>query len=193
MEEIFKNIHGYEGLYQVSNFGRVKSCERFVYKGIRGQTQLLQDKILKQSKQKTGYLSVVLYNLGKKQTHFIHRLVAIAFIPNPENLPEVNHKDENKCNNFVDNLDWITSKNNCNFGTRNERIASKVNTKHIFQYELNGKFVKGWESAIQIQRELGFSRQNILCNANGKTKKAYNYIWKYTEFKPETAQISTQI
>ena len=114
MNEIWKNIAGYEGLYEVSSFGRVRSL-RF------GKT-----KILKPGKNKKGYLRVSLCKNGKQKTFFVHRLVAQAFLENPQNLPQINHKDENKQNNRLENLEWCSCDYNNNYGTRNER-AGKAN------------------------------------------------------------------
>ena len=119
MEE-WKSIPGYEGLYEVSSYGRVKSLER--YKSNNGGIQLIKEKILKPHNTKKGYLTVQFHNKIFK----VHRLVAQAFIPNPDNLPMVNHKDEDKTNNNVDNLEWCTAKYNSNYGTSIERM---INTK----------------------------------------------------------------
>lgn len=109
--EQFKTILGYEGLYEVSNFGNVKS----LWYG--------KDKILKPQADGGGYLFVWLCKDGKQKIHKVHRLVASAFIPNPDNLSQVNHKDEDKTNNRVDNLEWCTQEYNLNYGTRNTRVA----------------------------------------------------------------------
>ena len=103
MTEIWKNIEGYEGKYQVSNLGRVKSM-------------IGQEKVLHPKKHRNGHLQIGLHKDKKRKTMYIHRLVAQAFIPNPDNLPCVNHKDENPNNNNVDNLEWCTQKYNCNYG-----------------------------------------------------------------------------
>lgn len=117
VEEIWVDIKGYEGLYQVSNLGRVKSLERIDSLGHKRK-----EKIFKPQKNK-GYLRVSLWKDGKGKKYSIHRLVAIAFIPNPDNLPEVNHKDENKFNNNVDNLEWCTVAYNNTYGTRIQRFS----------------------------------------------------------------------
>ena len=113
MEEEWRDIKGYEGKYQVSNLGRVKSL-----KNCKGN---YREKILKLGKDKLGYLQVVLSKEGKGKLFRVHRLVAESFIENTNNYPEVNHKDENKSNNCVDNLEWCDRKYNCNYGTRNIR------------------------------------------------------------------------
>lgn len=112
--EKWKDIIGYEGHYQVSNHGRVCSVKH----GER--------KFLKPNDAKKGYLQVTLYKDGERRSHNIHRLVAVAFVPNPENLPEVNHIDENTYNNSYVNLEWCTAKYNSNYGTRGARISTKI-------------------------------------------------------------------
>ena len=134
MEEEWRDIKGYEGVYQVSNFGRVKSCERevhFVKNTGTKFTKHFRERILSPNLSTPGYLTVMLYkdncNGGPKQSRRlqIHRLVAEAFIPNPNNYPQINHKDEDKSNNCVDNLEWCTRKYNMNYGTLPSRISVK--------------------------------------------------------------------
>ena len=168
MEEIWKDIDGYNGKYQVSNFGRVKSI---IFN---------KERILKFRISEKGYSIVQLNINGIKKNYRVHRLVAQAFIPNPDNLPQINHKDENKLNNCVDNLEWCTNKYNANYGTHIER-SSKGKYKRILQCDLNDNPIKEWESAKQVQIELGYERSNICCNLKGKTKYAYGYKWKYVE------------
>ena len=119
-EEIWRPIKGYEGLYDVSSYGRVRSVDR--YKSNNGGIQWIKERILSPEKDKCGYLQVFLHCNGKQHQRKIHRLVAQTFISNPDNLPCVNHKDEDKTNNRVDNLEWCDAKYNCNYGTRNIRI-----------------------------------------------------------------------
>lgn len=114
MEEIWKDIKGYEGYYQVSNLGRIRSLDRYIATvGNPSGQRLIRGKILRPSKRvmsngKDGYYSVTLYKRGVDTLFNVHRLVAETFIPNPNNLPCVNHKDENKHNNMADNLEWCT-------------------------------------------------------------------------------------
>ena len=167
-DEIWCPVKNYENLYEVSNQGRVKSIgygkERILKPGINTQ----------------GYLQVVLCKNGEKNNCVIHRLVAQTFIPNPDNLPEVNHKDEDKTNNSVLNLEWCDRKSNCNYGNRNKRISEK-RSKPVLQYTKSGEFVKEWKSATDVQRTLGYLHNNISNCCNGKRKSAYNYIWKFKD------------
>lgn len=114
-------VYDYEGLYEVSNFGRVRSCDRISVSGHR-----LKGKIMKLTVDKTGYVFVALCKNGEQQRFTVHRLVATAFLPNPNDLPEVNHKDENPVNNHSENLEWCTHKYNMNYGTRSERAGRKM-------------------------------------------------------------------
>ena len=116
MNEEWRPIEGYEGLYEVSNLGRVRSLDRYVEYS-NGRIHLHKGKVLSPAKDKNGYLKVVLNCNGKCKTTNIHRLVANVFIPNPDNLPMVNHKDEDKSNNSVDNLEWCDVKYNLSYGT----------------------------------------------------------------------------
>lgn len=158
--EIFTNIYGYEGLYQVSNLGNVKSLN-YLHTG--------QEKILSPAFDKDGYLFVQLCKNGEAKNYRVHRLVAQAFLPNPNNYPCINHKDENKLNNNVDNLEWCTIQYNNEY--------SKA--KQVGQYDLNGNLIATWKSTMEIQRQLGFRNGNISNCCLGKIKTAYGYIWKY--------------
>ena len=134
MEEIWKDMAGYEGVYQVSNLGRVRSLDRYIHQTSRyGKSfkQLRKGQLLKLSLGLDNYLDVTLSTpeIGPR-TFRVHRLVAQTFIPNPNNLPFVNHKDECKTNNIVDNLEWCTNEYNMNYGTRNARI-SKAQTGKV--------------------------------------------------------------
>jgi len=124
--EVWKNIKGYEGSYQVSNLGRVKSLERAVALK-NGSERHLKERILKPSTNRYGYLQALLCNgSGKVKTLLVHRLVCEAFYENPENKPCVNHIDENRTNNVASNLEWCTVKENNNHGTHNARVAKAV-------------------------------------------------------------------
>ena len=170
-EEIWCPIKGYEGLYGVSDQGRVRSLK------------FGKERILKPVRMPKGYLQVNLYKNGEMKTYRLHRIVAKTFIPNPQNLLEVNHKDENKENNSVQNLEWCTDKYNQNYGTRNKRISEKNTngklSKLVLQFTKDGEFVREWKSSSEIERNLNYSRGHISKCCNGKRKSAYNFIWKF--------------
>lgn len=166
--EIWKDVKDYEGLYQVSNLGRVKSL---------GNDKTRKEKILK-LKNVRGYLLIKLCKDGKQKFFAVHRLVAQHFIPNSLNLPEINHKDENKENNCLENLEWCDRTYNINYGTRNERVAEK-RSKNVYQYDISGNFIREWKSAYEIQREIGCSQGNISDCCRGKRKSVYKFIWTY--------------
>lgn len=132
MDEIWKDVEGYEGIYQVSNLGRIKSLARsFNHLNRWGniQSHSLPERELKISELHDHYQSVVLSKNGKSRDYFVHRLVAQAFIPNPYNLPQVNHKDENPSNNCVDNLEWCTPLYNSNYGNRRDKLSKALKGK----------------------------------------------------------------
>ena len=164
--EIWKDIKNYEGIYQINNFGKIKSA----YK--KGNN--CNNKILKVSYTYNGYERVGLSKNNKTKKYLVHRLVAETFIPNPNNYPCINHKDENKQNNNINNLEWCTRSYNINYGNRNNNL-----NKEVWQYDLKGNFIKKWKSTMEIQRSLGYKNQNISSACRGKSRTAYNYIWKY--------------
>lgn len=171
--EIWKDIAGYEGLYQVSNEGRVKSLARVVIRN-NGQKLPIKERILKPAFNGRGYLIVDLCDGGKKKHFKVHRLVCQAFHENPDNKPCVNHLDENKINNYASNLEWCTYEENNNHGTRAARTS-----KPVGQYSLDGKLIKIWPSTIEAERQMEFDNGNIGKAANGKYKQAYGFRWKY--------------
>lgn len=128
-EEIWKDIKRYEGQYQVSNFGRIKSLDRFITQLNNGKliTRRYPGKMFNlKPENKTGYVPAVLTKHNIAKYYLVHRLVAEAFIPNPDNLPQVNHKDENTSNNCVDNLEWCTNSYNVNYGSRNDKVRNAL-------------------------------------------------------------------
>ena len=194
MIEIWKDIVGYEGLYQVSNFGHVKSLDRVDTENHFRSGQIMKLKYLR------GYARVGLRN-GKCQKEYqVHRLVAIAFIPNPKNLPQVNHKDCNPQNNFVfinpdgsvnpekSNLEWCDAKYNINYGDRNKKTADRLrgmerpyNWKAVNCFSLSGEFLKRYESVEKAASETK-TQANAISACCKKRKYYYTaggYKWEY--------------
>ena len=176
MEEIWKDIESYEGLYQISNLGRVKSLGK-------GKSNNSKERIMKAGKdKKNGYLSVILYKDGKKKYCKVHRLVAFVFLPNPDNLPQVNHIDEDKTNNRVENLEFCDAKYNSNYGTRTQRVSkSQTNYPNKSKKVLCVETGKIYPSIHQVQRELGFSHGNISSVCSGRREQAYGFHWRYID------------
>lgn len=166
MKEEWREVPGYEGLYLVSNLGNVYSNK--------------SNKMLRNSFGKRGYLVVGLCLNGTRKTKKVHRLVADAFIPNKNNLPLVNHKDECKTNNNVDNLEWCDSRYNNTYGTRVERARKSI-VKRVIQYSPDGIFVAKWESITQASETLHIYTSSITECCKGKRKTAGGYVWKYGE------------
>lgn len=183
--ENWKAIAGYEGMYEVSDFGRVRSVDREVRRN-DGITQVYSSKILK-PRTNRGYLSVALSKNGSPRFMAIHRLVGCAFIENPENKLEINHLDENPQNNCATNLVWCTRKENVNWGTCHQRsithpnfiAATKRLSKRTAQLSLDGQLLKVWDSLRAISRETGYMPRHIAKCCNGKTKTRYGYRWSY--------------
>lgn len=177
--EIWRNIKNYEGLYQVSNLGRVRSLKRF-RKGKNGSLVPINEKIKKSVISRNGYYRVILWKESIGKWHQMHRLVWEAFNGSiPENI-QVNHLDERPINNALSNLNLMTPKENTNWGTRNERVSKKL-SKAVLQFDLNDNLVKEYPSIQQIYRENGFSRGYICDCCNGKRKTAYGFKWKYAK------------
>lgn len=173
MEE-WRSVIDYEGIYEVSNMGRVRSIVA---------DEHYRARILKPALHLRGYLFVNLYKNGKRKPRTIHRLVAKAFIPNPDNLPEVNHKDEDKTNNNVENLEWCTKSHNCSYGTHIARAIETRNKnggrsaeKIILQCDLQGNVIKEWKSLMEAHRN-GFCRRCIQTVLKGKLKTYKKSLW----------------
>ena len=177
IEEVWRDVKGYEGLYQVSSDGRVKSLERTFIDKI-GRERYVKERILKPAFNGRGYLFVNLYAGGKPKMHKVHRLVCQSFHDNPDNKPQVNHINEIKTDNRSSNLEWATARENSNFGTRTER-SGKAQSKPVAQYAQDGELIKIWPSVRGAERKTGFSHCYISQAANGKRKQAYGFIWKY--------------
>ncbi len=181
MKEIWKDIKGYEGLYQISNYGRVKSLPK---KALRryGTYRNVKERILKTSKsyKHSPYSSVIIRKDGVPKTVSVHRLVAEHFIPNPKNYKYINHKDENKLNNRVDNLEWCSAKYNANYGTSKSKISNK-RKKAVIQYSLQNEFIAEYDSLKSLKELKGFDPSLVSCVCRGIYKQAYGYKFKYKE------------
>ena len=166
MEEIWKDVVGYEGIYQVSNTGRIlaHSCER------------------RFQKNNSGYETVMLYKDGKYRRKTVHRIVAEAFIPNPLCYSQINHIDEDKENNCVSNLEWCTpSENNLKYhkNHQNQKRKGKRKGNRVQQISLDGELIREWDNARQVFTETGMSDWSISQCCRGVWKTAYGYKWQY--------------
>ena len=182
--EEWKDILGFEGFYQASNLGRIKSLERF-RKGKNGSLVTVKEKILKPRLNNNGYYQVELCKNSKVRFYYVHRLVYEVFNGTiPEGL-QVNHINEVKTDNRLSNLNLMTCKENNNYGTHNERVSKKMTngklSKPVLQFTLDNILIKEYASTHQVERELGFAQGHICGCCNGKLKTAYGYIWRYKE------------
>ena len=174
MREKSLDFLGYPN-YTITDDGKVFSLN-YMHTG--------KKKEMKPQKNINGYNRMELYIEGKKKKFMVHRLVALAFLPNPDNLPKVNHKDENKTNNNLENLECCSIKYNNTYGTRNERIAEthlnrKDLSKPIRQFTKDGVFIKEYPSTKEVERQTGFYHNAISQCCKGRHKQAYGYIWRY--------------
>ncbi len=187
MNEIWKDVIGFEGLYQVSNLGRVKSLDRKVNSRY-GINRIISGKILKKLINTKGYLYVDLKRKCKGKKHLIHRLVAQAFIPNPENKPQVNHIDGNKQNNCVSNLEWNTISENQQHAFANHlnhpNNVGKFGKKHpksikILMFDNAMNYIKCFDSIADAERTLKINSSHISKCCRKKLKTAGGFIWRY--------------
>lgn len=192
MEEIWKDIKGYERMYQISNYGRIKSLSRFINscKQYSSIGYYSKEKIKKQSVSKTGYYICTLCKNGKTRTFKVHRLIAEAFIDNPNNLPIINHKDGNKLNNSIDNLEWCdysyNNKEAYRQGLRERNLkwiveCNKRKRKKVNQYDLNNNFIKQYESIHEAESQTKAHHINIIKVCKGQRITAGGYKWEYAE------------
>lgn len=178
-EEIWKDIkvekngitYDFTGIYKISNLGRV----------INKKGRILKPRMC------VGYISYYLQNKGLREKFLAHRLVANAFIPNPNKLPFINHINENRADNRPENLEWCTPQYNVNYNGAHQKGAIKrLNGKKaikVIQLDLNGNYIKEWPSTMEIERVLGFSNGNIGLCCRGTYKQAYGFKWKYKKEK----------
>lgn len=167
MMEIWKDVPNYEGLYQVSNFGRTKRLFK------NGRENILHGRM-----DKDGYIEVILSKGQKKKFVRLHRLVAEVFVPNPENKPQVNHKDRAKHNNAESNLEWVTASENT---THTFVTGRKVYKRPIAQYTKGMEFVALWDSITEASKALNINRNNICTCCHGSLPSAGGYVWRYQE------------
>ena len=180
MEE-WRPVVGYENLYMVSNMGRVKSLN---------YNKTGKERILKPQKSGNGYLHVQLCKDGKAKNYLVHRLVATAFCDNPHGFKEVNHKDEDKTNNCADNLEFCNGYYNCNYGTRNNKVAEKnINnpktSKPVFGIDKVTGLIVEFPSAHEAERVLRIDQSSITKCCKGKKKSIGGFYWYYADSDTE--------
>lgn len=186
MTEEWRDVKGYEGLYQVSSLGRIRSYpNRYQNKRMKACGGIMKPCNIQ------GYYQVVLYKNKEHKRFMLHRLIAEAFIPNsnPSEYLFVNHKDECSLNNRIDNLEWCTHKYNINYGTRNLRVSLKEG-KRVYRYDLKGNLIDSFHSTGEAARILGFTgNSHIRQVCNGKRNKAYGFKWSYEQktYKSDSA------
>ena len=184
--EIWENIIGYEGLYQVSSLGNIKSIARIVAHQKKGN-QFYSGRMLKSETSNCGYKRIQLCKSNLAKPYSIHRIVALTFIPNPNSYPQVNHIDGNKGNNYIDNLEWCNASENqihyIKLTNHKNKYLGKFNEDHpaskiVNQYDLNGNFLKQWASTLDAGRN-GYNSNGISQCANGDYKSSNGYLWRY--------------
>ena len=179
--ERWKDIIGYEGYYQVSDAGRVRSCDRYL-PAANGGKQIRRGQIIQPNQNGIGYLYVGLRRDGIRKNEYIHRLVAQSFIGNPNGLPQVNHKDENKANNRADNLEWCTNYYNNNYGTAKARSRKTLKCENAIPVAqvLDGIIIAVFKSASDAEKATGINSSSIrkCCLGKPRYKTAGGYSWK---------------
>lgn len=172
--EIWKDIEGYEGIYKASNKGRIKSLQRYNKKGIE-----ICEKIMKPCVDRYGYSLVCLYNNTSKRSIRVHRIIALTFIPNPNSYKEINHKDENKNNNSLENLEWCTRRYNLCYGSR--KLVNKKRGKVVYQYNKNKELIHKWESIREAEKTGLYTESGIRQCTSGRQQQYKGFIWSFKE------------
>lgn len=188
-QEEWRDIKGLEGRYQVSNLGRVRSVSRWVNNN--GGKRYVESRILSLTSKPNGYICIRIRN--PQSCNYVHRLVAEAFLPNPDNLPCINHKDEDRTNNRVDNLEWCTAKYNVNYGQHNAKVIEslknsekrksfyKRRSKGVIQFDPDtNEIIKEWES-VNSTKQAGYNISAISMCCNNLRRSAYGYGWRFIE------------
>lgn len=173
MTEEWKKVEDFEGFYEVSNFGNVRSLNYHNWGIVKNLIPVVD---------RYGYERVCLTKNGKQFNRLVHRLVATAFIENPNDLPQINHLNEIKTDNRVVNLEWCSAKENMNHGTRNQRMSQSKknkNCKAIVQMDMNGNEIRKWVSFMEVNRVLGYDVGFLARCCKGRSKSAYGYMWCY--------------
>lgn len=178
MTEIWETVNSKIGDYEVSNHGRIRSPMRVDKSGHRRKEKYLSPYI-----SKFGYVRINLYSNNKRKNYFLHRLIAETFLEKPIGDLQVNHKDGNKLNNNVDNLEWVTPSDNqkhaFEHGLNHPAYNNKTLSKRVLQYDKSGAFIKEYPSTKEVERQTGFNRSNIASCCRGRIKTSMGYIWKY--------------
>lgn len=177
--EYWKPVVGYEGYYEISTLGRVRSCERVVPHGLGNRIRKIQQKLISPWKDNHGYRSVSLSKDGVVKKVKVHKLVAEAFIENPKDKPTVNHINEIRGDNRVDNLEWATYQENNNHGGHNQRV-SKTLSKPVTQLDRTGKKIADFENIAEASKATGVHAANIKsCLHHANRISAGGYQWRY--------------
>lgn len=182
MKEIWKPIKGYEGYYEVSNLGNLRSMERIVK--CNGYPKQTKTSLLLPLIDRQGYYYIQLHKEGKVKTFKVHRLVAMAFLPNDNHYKYINHKDENKGNNCVENLEWCTAKYNINYGTGIQRRVAKQ-MKAVVQFDKQGNKIARYNSIGEASKITGICGSGIgqCCSGNKKYSVVGGYLWRFANDK----------
>lgn len=178
--EIWKPVKGYEGWYEVSNIGNVRSVDRFV-RFEDGRYANYKSKDIKLSKNRNGYFNANLWKNSKLSIKYVHRLVAEAFIPNPENKPQVNHKDGNKENNLESNLEWATILENARHAHRTNLTPNSYKPKKVHQYDKQGNLINTYNSMYEATEAVNGNHGKIGMVVRGLRKTHKGYVWKEGE------------